>query len=65
MVNQLYCCMVIRFASEDVAYQTFRRQVRSPEWQAQFSSLPLSQRRDMARQARHLSQHYTQQQDAP
>ncbi|OUD14654.1 UDP-2,3-diacylglucosamine diphosphatase [Thioflexithrix psekupsensis] len=49
--------------TEDIAYQTFRRQVRSPEWQTQFLSLPLTQRRDMARQARHLSQHYTQQQD--
>lgn len=45
--------------TDDVEYQDFRRQVRSPEWQRQFLSLPVKQRYEMARAARDASQTHT------
>jgi UDP-2,3-diacylglucosamine hydrolase len=36
----------------DTAYQAFRRQVRTPEWQAHFLAQPLAARQAMARQMR-------------
>ena len=42
--------------TDDVKYQTFRAQVRSPEWQARLLALPLAQRRALAQQLRHESQ---------
>ncbi len=42
--------------TDDVDYQAFRRQVRSPQWQAQILALPLPQRRLMASQLRQQSQ---------
>jgi UDP-2,3-diacylglucosamine hydrolase len=40
----------------DVKYQTFRKQVRNPQWQKQFLAQPLAQRRLIAQQARSESQ---------
>ena len=40
---------------DDVAYQTFRRQVRDPTWQAAFLSQPLAARRAFAARARAAS----------
>jgi UDP-2,3-diacylglucosamine hydrolase len=40
---------------DDVAYQTFRRQVRDPAWQQAFLSKPLAARRAFAEQARAAS----------
>jgi UDP-2,3-diacylglucosamine hydrolase len=40
----------------DVKYQAFRKQVRNPQWQAQFLAQPLAQRRLIAEQARSESQ---------
>lgn len=37
---------------DDTAYQAFRRQVRSPEWQAQLLAQPLPARQALARQMR-------------
>lgn len=37
---------------DDTAYQAFRRQVRSPEWQAQLLTQPLAARQALARQMR-------------
>jgi len=39
----------------DLAYQAFRRQVRDPEWQANFLAQPLDSRRAYAEQARRAS----------
>jgi UDP-2,3-diacylglucosamine hydrolase len=39
-----------------VEYQTLRSRVRSPQWQAQILSLPLPQRREIAKQLRDKSQ---------
>lgn len=44
----------------DEAYQTFRKQVHNPEWQAQILAQPLAQRRLFAKQARQQSQMHTQ-----
>ncbi len=41
--------------TDDIEYQAFRAQVRTPEWQARVLSLPLSQRRIMATQLRDTS----------
>ncbi len=41
--------------TDDHEYQAFRRVVRSPAWQQEFLTLPLEQRRAMARQARDAS----------
>lgn len=41
---------------DDAPYLAFRKQVRSPAWQAQFLSQPLAQRQAMARQMREHSQ---------
>lgn len=46
---------------DDVAYQTFRAQVRNPAWQAQILALPLAQRRALASQMRETSQQVTRQ----
>jgi UDP-2,3-diacylglucosamine hydrolase len=46
--------------SDDVDYQAFRRQVRNPEWQAQFLQLPLTQRKQIAEDLRQKSQQETQ-----
>jgi UDP-2,3-diacylglucosamine hydrolase len=46
--------------TQDVAYQTFRQQVRDARWQQQFLAQPLAQRRLLAQQARQQSQQYTQ-----
>jgi UDP-2,3-diacylglucosamine hydrolase len=40
----------------DTDYQSFRRQVRAPTWQAHFLAQPLSQRLAMARQIRQASE---------
>ncbi|TAN05447.1 MAG: UDP-2,3-diacylglucosamine diphosphatase [Rhodanobacteraceae bacterium] len=45
--------------SDDVAYQTFRKQVRDPAWQAAFLARPLSERRAFAAQARDASRAHT------
>lgn len=37
---------------DDTAYQAFRRQVRAPDWQAQFLAQPLATRQALARQMR-------------
>jgi len=42
--------------TDDVDYQTFRRQVRSPSWQQQFLAQPLSQRKAQIEQMRLLSE---------
>ena len=42
--------------TDDVAYQQFRRQVRTPEWQAAFLARPLAERQAMARQMREHSE---------
>lgn len=41
---------------DDVDYQAFRRQVRSPQWQADFLAQPLAQRLDIARGLRARSE---------
>jgi UDP-2,3-diacylglucosamine hydrolase len=46
--------------TRDVDYQTFRQQVRHPQWQKQFLAQPLAQRRILAQQARAKSQAKTQ-----
>jgi len=40
---------------DDTAYQAFRQQVRSPEWQAQLLAQPLQARQALARQMREAS----------
>jgi len=40
----------------DTAYQRYRAQVRSPQWQAAALALPLEERRRMAAQMRHASE---------
>lgn len=40
---------------DDTAYQAFRRQVRSPEWQAQLLTQPLADRQALGRQMREAS----------
>lgn len=42
--------------TDDVEYQAFRAQVRSPQWQARILALPLAQRRSLAHQLRNDSQ---------
>jgi UDP-2,3-diacylglucosamine hydrolase len=42
--------------TDDVDYQAFRRQVRSPGWQQQFLAQPLSQRKAQIEQMRQLSE---------
>lgn len=46
--------------TDDVAYQSFRRQVRDPAWQNAFLAQPLDARRAFAAQARAASQSHTQ-----
>lgn len=46
--------------TDDVAYQQFRAQVRSPEWQATMLARPLAERRTLAQQLRDGSQQATQ-----
>lgn len=43
--------------TDDVSYQAFKSQVRSSDWQSQFLSQPLAQRRLTAQHLRELSQH--------
>lgn len=50
--------------TDDVNYQAFRAQVRSPAWQTRILALPLTQRRAMASQLRAESQQATQQKAA-
>lgn len=45
--------------SDDLAYQQIRVQLRSPQWQQQFLSQPLAQRRAFADQARAQSRAHT------
>ncbi|MEO6925609.1 MAG: UDP-2,3-diacylglucosamine diphosphatase [Rhodanobacter sp.] len=45
--------------TDDVAYQAVRRQVRTPEWQAQILSMPLEARRAFAAKARQDSKAHT------
>lgn len=47
--------------TDDVAYQAFRAQVRSPQWQSQLLTRPLAERRQIARQLREGSQQATRQ----
>ncbi len=44
--------------TDDIAYQTFRAQVRSESWQAQFLSQPLAARQAFAAQARSASKQH-------
>ncbi len=39
----------------DTEYQAFRRQVRDPDWQANFLARPVAQRREIAAAARNMS----------
>lgn len=45
--------------TDDVAYQSFRAQVRDPAWQAAFLARPLAERRAFAAQARDASRAHT------
>jgi UDP-2,3-diacylglucosamine hydrolase len=45
--------------TDDVAYQAVRRQVRTPQWQAQVLAMPLEARRALAAQAREDSRKHT------
>ncbi|HXD36777.1 MAG TPA: UDP-2,3-diacylglucosamine diphosphatase [Rhodanobacter sp.] len=45
--------------TDDVAYQTVRQQVRTPQWQAQILAMPLEARRAFAAQAREDSRAHT------
>ena len=45
--------------TDDIAYQAVRRQVRTPEWQAQILSMPLEARRAFAAKARADSKAHT------
>ena len=45
--------------TDDVAYQTVRQQVRTPQWQAQVLSMPLDARRAFAAKAREDSRAHT------
>ncbi|GAB2542399.1 UDP-2,3-diacylglucosamine diphosphatase [Rhodanobacter koreensis] len=45
--------------TDDVAYQAARRQLRSPEWQAQVLAMPLEARRALAARAREESRQHT------
>lgn len=45
--------------TDDVAYQTFRKQSRAPAWQRAFLARPISERQSFAAQARAESQRYT------
>ncbi|HEY0197577.1 MAG TPA: UDP-2,3-diacylglucosamine diphosphatase [Rhodanobacter sp.] len=45
--------------TDDVEYQAVRRQVRSPQWQAQVLAMPLQARRALAMQAREDSRRHT------
>jgi UDP-2,3-diacylglucosamine hydrolase len=49
---------------DDAKYQTFRREVRSPEWQQKFLSLPVAERTRFAEQARAESRKYTRTADS-
>ena len=49
-------CHGDHLCTQDRAYQSFRTQVRSPDWQAQFLAQPLAARRAFATQARAQSQ---------
>jgi UDP-2,3-diacylglucosamine hydrolase len=49
---------------DDVKYQTFRREVRSPEWQRKFLALPVTERMRFAEQARAESRKYTRTADS-
>lgn len=50
--------------TDDVEYQAFRAQVRTPAWQARTLALPLEQRRALAGQLRETSQQALQQKTA-
>lgn len=50
--------------TDDTAYQTFREQVRSPEWQAAFLARPLAERRALAAQIRNASERNKQEKSA-
>ncbi len=45
--------------TDDIAYQAVRRQVRTPEWQAQILAMPLQARRAFAAKAREDSRAHT------
>jgi UDP-2,3-diacylglucosamine hydrolase len=45
--------------TDDIAYQAVRRQVRTPEWQAQILAMPLQARRTFAAKAREDSKAHT------
>ena len=56
---QQHACLLTHgdlLCTDDVAYQQFRRQVRTPEWQAAFLARPLAERQAMARQMREHSE---------
>ncbi len=44
------------FCTDDASYQSFRRQVRDPTWQAAFLARPLTERHAMARELREHSE---------
>lgn len=50
--------------TDDTEYQSFRYQVRSPEWQSAFLAKPLAERRALAAQLRHQSEQNKQCKDA-
>jgi UDP-2,3-diacylglucosamine hydrolase len=45
------------FCTDDAGYQSFRRQVRDPAWQAAFLARPLAERHGMARKLREHSEY--------
>jgi UDP-2,3-diacylglucosamine hydrolase len=49
--------------TDDIAYQAVRRQVRTPEWQAQIMAMPLEARRAFAAKARSDSKAHTRSTD--
>lgn len=46
-----------QYCTDDADYQTFRRQVRDPDWQRQFLAQPLPQRLALAASLRERSEH--------
>lgn len=57
IAGQAFCLMHgDLLCTDDVEYQKFRRQVRSPAWQQDFLAKPLSQRQQIATELRQRSQ---------
>ena len=54
--SNIALCHGDHLCTQDLAYQSFRAQVRNPQWQTQFLAQPLAARRAFAAQARAQSQ---------